>query len=164
MHARNLALAPLAALALAVAVPVASSGAATKKASAVVFGDVTSQGYPVVVELSKSGKKVVRAAIGLELVCQMPPDITLSDAFTNMKIAKSGRFADALPVTHVAADPSIDLPAIDVSASISGRVNAARTTIKGTWTRKVVLFDPADPTGNTVQDTCATTVRFTARQ
>ena len=168
MQRRILAVAAL--TALVIGGPVAASGAATKKkaaptsAAAVVFGTVTKQGYPVVVELSKSAKKVVRAAIGLELECGMPPNITLPDAFTNMKISKAGKFADALPTTRVPADPSIGLPAVDVSAAISGRLNKARTSITGKWTRKVVIYEPSDPTGVAIQDTCLTTVKFTARQ
>jgi hypothetical protein len=167
MQRRILAVAVL--TALAVIGPVAASGAATKKKSkapasaAVVFGTVTKQGYPVVVELSKSAKKVVRAAIGLELQCGMPPNITLPDAFTNIPI-KAGKFSDALPTTHIAPDASIGQPAIDVSASISGQLNKAHTAIKGTWQRKVVIYEPSDPTGVAVQDTCETTVNFTAKQ
>jgi hypothetical protein len=168
MQRRILAVAVLSAL--AIAGPVASSSAATKKksssktAAAVVFGTVTSQGYPVVVELSKSAKKVVRAAIGLELQCGNPPNITLPDAFTNMTISKAGKFADSLPTTRVPADPSIGLPAVDVSASISGRFNKAKTSVKGKWTRKVVIYEPSDPTGVAIQDSCETTVNFTAKQ
>jgi len=168
MQRRILAVAALAAL--AVAGPVAASAAATKQKAtpappeAVIFGTVTKQGYPVVIELSKSARKVVRAAIGLELTCAMPPNITLPDAFTNMKISKAGRFADALPTTRVAADPSIGLPAVDVSASIRGQLNKSKTAIKGTWQRKVVIYEPSDPTGVAIQDTCHTTVKFTARQ
>jgi hypothetical protein len=168
MQRRILAVAAL--TALAIGGPVAASGAATKKkttpapAPAVVFGTVTKQGYPVVVELSKSAKKVVRAAIGLELQCGIPPNITLPDAFTNMKISKAGKFADALPTTRVPADPSIGLPAVDVSASISGQLSKSKTSIKGTWQRKVVIYEPSDPTGVAIQDTCETTVKFTARQ
>ena len=168
MQRRILAIAVL--TALAIAGPVAASGATTKKkapstpAAAVVFGTVTKQGYPVIIELSKSAKKVVRAAIGLELMCGNPPNITLPDAFTNMTISKAGKFADALPTTRVPADPSIGLPAVDVSASISGRLNKARSSIKGKWTRKVVIYEPSDPTAVAIQDTCQTTVNFTAKQ
>ncbi len=167
MQRRILAVVALAAL--AAAGPVAASGAATKKkapaaAAAVVFGTVTKQGYPVTIELSKTGKKVVKAAIGLELQCGQPPNITLPDAFTNMKISKTGKFADALPTTRVPADPSIGLPAVDVSASMKGALNKAKTRIKGTWTRKVVIYEPSDPTGVAIQDSCETTVSFTARQ
>jgi hypothetical protein len=56
------------------------------------------------------------------------------------------------------------VPAIDVSASLTGTVNKARTQIKGTWQRKVVIYNPADPTGVAILDTCDTGVlRYTAK-
>lgn len=167
MQRRILAVAVLASL--AVAAPAASSGAATKStrkpAPGVVFGDVTKQGYGVVIELSKTGRKVVNAAIGLELQCGMPPNINLPDGFTNIPISKAGKFSSALPVTHVPADATTGQPAIDVSASVTGQINKARTSIAGTWRRKVVIFDPTDPTGVAVYDTCDSgAIKFTARQ
>ncbi len=152
---------------LAVAGPIAASNAATKAKAApgVVYGAVTSQGYPVVIELSKTGRKVVGASIGLEVKCQMPPDITLPDTFTNMAISKTGRFKAAIPLTRLPAEPEAGLGAIDVSASISGRVNKARTRITGTWQRRIVIYDARDPTGVAVFDTCDTgPLRFTAKQ
>jgi len=154
---------------LAIAVPAAATSAATKPkpkpAPHVVFGAVTSQGYPVVVELSKTGRKVVNATIGLEVKCQMPPDITLPDTFTNMTISKTGKFKGVVPLTRLPADPATGQPAIDVTASVSARVNKARTRITGTWQRRIVIYDLTDPTGVKVFDTCDTgPLRFTAKQ
>lgn len=169
MQRRILAVAVLASL--AVAASVASSGAAAKSSSkskaapGVVFGAVTKTGYGVVIELSKTGRKVVNAAIGLELVCGMPPNINLPDGFTNIAISKGGKFSSSLPVTRIPADASTGQPAIDVSASIKGQLNKARTRIAGTWRRKVVIYDPTDPTGVAVYDTCDSgAVRFRAKQ
>ena len=166
MQRRILAAAALAAL--AAAGPITATDAATKSkraASGVVYGAVTSQGYPVVVELSKSGRKVVSASIGLEVKCQMPPDITLPDSFTSMRISKSGSFHAEIPVTRLPAEPEAGFGALDVSASIKGRVNKAHTRVVGTWQRTIVIYDVADPTATKVFDTCDSgPLRFRAKQ
>jgi hypothetical protein len=165
MQRRILAAAALATL--AAAGPITATDAATKaKASrGVVYGAVTSQGYPVVVELSKTGRKVVSASIGLEVKCQMPPDITLPDSFTNMTISKSGSFHASIPVTRLPAEPEAGLGALDISASITGRVNKARTRVTGTWQRTIVIYDASDPTATKVFDTCDSgPLRFRAKQ
>jgi hypothetical protein len=154
MQRRMLAVAALASL--AVGGPVAIARAATTPH--VVFGTVTTQGYPIVIKLSKSGRLVVRATIGLDLVCQKPPNITIPDDVTRISVSATGRFSAEQPVTHIAADPTTMVPALDVSAKLTGRVNKARTEIKGTWQRKIVIYDPADPTGAAILDTCDTGV------
>jgi hypothetical protein len=153
MQRRMLAVAALASL--AVAGPVAIARAATTPH--VVFGTVTSQGYPIVIKLSKSGRLVVRATIGLDLVCQQPPNITIPDDVTRIAVSATGRFSAEQPVTRVDANPATGVPALDVSAKLIGRVNKARTEIKGVWQRKIVIYDPADPMGvGTPLDTCDT--------
>jgi len=165
MQRRILAAAALSTL--AIAGPITATNAATKPRASpgAVYGAVTSQGYPVVIELSKTGRKVVSASIGLEVKCQTPPDITLPDSFTNMTISKAGKFKASIPVTRLPAEPEAGLGAIDVSASISGRVNKARTRVTGTWQRKIVIYDPSDPTATRIFDTCDSgPLRFRAKQ
>jgi hypothetical protein len=160
MQRRMLAVAALASL--AVAGPAALAQAATLTHT--VFGGVTAQDYPVVIQLSKTAKKVVRADIGLDLKCGMPPDITIPDGVKDVPVSAAGKFAAEQPVTRIPADPALGVPAFDVSAKLTGRVNKARTQIKGTWQRKVVIYNPADPTGAGILDTCDTgPLNFTAK-
>ena len=159
MQRRMLAVTALASL--GIAGPVALANGAT---IGTVYGGVTAQEYPVVLQLSKNGRKLVRADIGLEMKCQMPPDIEIPDGVKNIPIGAAGKFTASQPVTRVPADLAAGVPAFDVSAKLTGRVNKARTQIKGTWQRKIVLYDPADPTTTKVYDTCDTGVlSFTAR-
>lgn len=159
MKRRMLAVAALASL--GIAGPVALADGAT---IGTVFGGVTAQEYPVVFQLSKTGRKIVRADIGLDIKCAMPPDIQIPDGVKNIPVSAAGKFTAEQVVTRVPADLANGVPAIDVSAKLTGRVNKARTQITGTWQRKIVLYDPADPTTTKVYDTCDTGVlRFTAR-
>lgn len=157
MKRRMLAVAALASF--AAATPIAIAQGATL---GTVFGGVTAQDYPVVIQLSKTGRKVVRADIGLDLKCQMPPDITIPDGVKNIPVSAKGKFGAEQPVTRIPADPAAGVPALDISAKLTGTVNKARTRIKGTWQRKVIIYNPADPTGVAVLDTCDTGVlKFT---
>lgn len=161
MQRRIFAIAALAAC----VVPLPTAVSAAKAAAGVVYGAETSPGYPVVIELSKTGRKVVKASIGLELKCQMPPDVTLPDAIRNVPVSRTGRFRTSQPVTRIDADPATGQPALDVSASVIGRVNKARTRITGTWQRKIVIYNAGDPATSGVFDTCDTgALRFTAKQ
>ena len=158
MQRRMLAAAALASLSVAGPVAAAQGASASKVTQGVVYGAVTSQDYPVVIKLSKTGRKVVRATIGMDLQCQIPPNITIPDDVKNIPVSAAGKFgAEQLPEKIVTpADPASGTPAItiEVSAKLTGRVNKARTSIKGTWQRKVVIYNPADPTGVAIADTC----------
>ncbi len=154
MQSRMLAAAALASLSIAGPIAGAQGASTSTTARGVVYGAVTSQGYPVVIKLSKTGRKVVRATIGLDLKCQIPPDITIPDDVKDIPVSRAGRFTAEQPLTRIPADPAAGTPAIDVSAKLTGQVNKRRTQVKGTWQRKVVIYNPADPTGVAVLDSC----------
>ena len=167
MQRRMLAIAALASLSVAGPVAAAQGASASKVTQGVVYGAVTSQDYPVVIKLSKTGRKVVRATIGIDLRCQVPPNITLPDDVKNIPVSAAGKFAAEQPAERVTtpADPASGAPAItlEISAKLTGQVNRTRTRIKGTWQRKIVIFNPADPTGVAILDTCDSGVlNFTA--
>lgn len=157
MKRRMLAVAAMAVLAVAGSSAIADGATSPAKVTqGVVFGAVTKQGYPVTIELSATGRKVVRATIGMELTCGMPPNIDIPDDVKNIPVSASGLFKASQPETTIPADPTTGAPKLVVSASLTGRVNKARTQIKGTWQRKIVIYNPADPTGVAVFDTCDT--------
>lgn len=167
MQHRMLAVAALAAV--TAAVPLAAAQGATSSRAKVVqgvfYGGVTAAGYPVVVQLNATGRKVVRATIGLELRCATPGDITLPDSFKNIPVSRTGRFSHSYGPEEVAADPATGVSKVQVSGSITGTVNKARTRVKGTWNQKIIAISAADPTGATVLDTCDSgVVNYTARQ
>jgi hypothetical protein len=168
MQRRMLSIAALATLALAAPIGAAQGATASKSkiARGLVYGGVTASGFPVVIELSKTATKVVRATIGLELTCQVPGgDLTLPDSFTDLAISKSGRFSYSYGPEEVAGDPGTPVSKVQVFGSITGTVNKAKTRVKGTWNQKVVAYSAADPTGATVLDTCDSgVVTYSAKQ
>jgi hypothetical protein len=168
MQPRILAGAALASLVAAGPVAVAHGAAAKTKAKVVqgvFYGGVTAQDYPVVLQLSKTGRQVVKANIVLDLKCKAPPEASLPDSYTKLPINAEGKFSYTAPVTRIPANPPAGTPALDVSGTITGQVDKAKTRIKGTWQLKVVAYDSMDPTGKGVLDTCDSGVlHYTARQ
>ena len=116
MQHRMLAVAALAAV--SVAAPIAAAQGATSTAKVmqgVFYGGVTATGYPVVIQLSKTGRKVVKATIGLELKCQTPGDITLPDSFKNIPVSKAGKFSHTYGPEEIAADPATGVSKVQVT-------------------------------------------------
>ncbi len=155
MQRRMLAVAALAAV--AAAGPIAAAEGAASKAKAAqnfVYGGVTSSGYPVVIRLSKTGKQVVRAD---DRARAEVPDAGRPHAAGLLREAPDRRRQVRRAPTarqELPGDPATGVSKVVVSGFIKGRVNKARTQIKGTWSQKVIAYSAADPTGATVLDTC----------
>ena len=147
------ACAVLAASSLASGAPRAHAAAATGS----VFGGVTSQGWPVVVELNKTGSQVVRAITGLDLTCTSGARARVRDGYIKMKV-KNGRFAVSFgPETERNADGTTT----DFEGSLSGTLNKSRTKVSGKWHYKGTDHDSS----GAVTDTCDSgSVSWSAKQ
>jgi hypothetical protein len=139
-----LATALLATAALAgTAVPAQDVGAATKAAT---YGGVTSQDFPVVIDVNRRRNRVVRAVIAIRLSCASGGFLTVPDGYTNMSIRRGKFSASFGPLTQRNPDGTTS----DLEGSISGTFNSSRTKVSGTWTFKATEHD----TAGTVTDTC----------
>jgi hypothetical protein len=124
-----------------------------------VFGGKTSQGWPVVVEVSKDGKKVVSALAAVELTCTSGMSLFNPDGYSTMPLSAKGAFKAAFGPQPLGSMPP-DRTVIGQGAATGAR-NAAGTKMKGTWTETFTVVDPA---GTTV-DTCTTgNLTWTAKQ
>jgi hypothetical protein len=155
-EARRLAAAVTMAAAVSAAVPAAAPARAA--APGVVYGGATSTGWPVVVELNKKHRKVVRAATAVRLQCTSGGAPTVSDAYAGLKISKNGRFSSSFgPETQRNDDGTTT----DFQGSIAGKLNKAQTKITGTWSLTATDHDA----NGAVTDTCsATDVSWHAKQ
>ena len=102
----------------------------------VVFGGLTPQQWPVVVEISRDRRKVVRAAIGLPVTCTSGGSGYYSDQYRGMPLRK-GRFQasfDGSRVDH--NDGTYDI----FQGSVKGSTNASRTAMSGTWRLMLVAY------------------------
>jgi hypothetical protein len=121
----------------------------TASAAGVVYGGLT-QGtdrFPVVIEVSKSRKQIVRATAAIRLRCSSGGSFTIPDSFDKLKVSKKGKFGVSYgPETFRNDDGTTD----DVEGSISGAFNAARTKVSGKWQSKLTHHDAT----GAVVDTC----------
>ena len=125
----------------------AVAAVAPAAAPARVLGGATSDDWPVVVEINKSGKQVVHASAGLTLNCTSGAIVPLPDVYDKLKISKKGKFAAAFgPVTQGNPDGTKTV----FEGSMSGKANKARTKASGKWQLKVTDMAAA----GTVTDTC----------
>jgi hypothetical protein len=124
--------------AMAVAMPLTAAASDTGRARAtgaaargVVYGGFTPQDWPVVVEVSKDRRRVVRTAIGLTLTCA-PSGLTarIGDEYRNLPLSKNGRFSDSFGPNRM-SNP--DGTSTEFQGSVTGTTNAKRTKMSGTW-------------------------------
>jgi hypothetical protein len=112
-----------------------------------VYGGVTPQNWPIVVDVDKAGTKVARIVIGLDMTCTSNENFGTTDGFTDIKINSKSRFKTSFGPQRIDA---AGVPA-DIQGAITGRRSKDKRSIKGTWNYKVTFYDAA---GTTVVDTC----------
>jgi len=123
------------------------SRATTAGAGGTVYGGVTAQDFPVVVETSKNGRKVVKATIAIRLTCTSGGVVILPDGYTAMSVSKKRKFSASFgPVTSRNDDGTTT----DFEGSISGAFNKARTKASGKWSLKATDHDAS----GAITDTC----------
>ncbi|HUR84350.1 MAG TPA: hypothetical protein VMY78_03325 [Solirubrobacteraceae bacterium] len=129
---------------------VAAAGAGTAVASSSsgrVYGGITPQNWPIVLELDKSLSKVTRVVIGLDMTCTSNENFGTTDGFEDIKINSKNRLKSKFGPQRIDAAGT---PA-DIEGAITGRRSKDRRSFKGTWNYKIVFYDAA---GTTVLDTC----------
>jgi hypothetical protein len=136
---------------------VAAGAQAAPVGSGAFFGGFTADEFPVVVEMSKSGRKVVRVGLGHAMTCTSGGEFALPVWDENLKVSAKRRFSRSSAVT-VRND---DGTTTDVEVRHAGAFNKARTKVTGTWSSKMTTRD----TAGAVTDTCESgTVRWSAKQ
>ena len=135
-------------------IPVATaspSSVVTPSATAVgsTYGGVTSQGWPVFVDMNATRRVVVREVAAVVLKCTSGGRFTVPDRFTRLTVTKGGKF-------HVVYGPftqrNDDGTTTDFQGRMTGALNDSKTKIVGTW--RMIASDH-DATG-AVTDSCDT--------
>lgn len=132
--------------------------ATTAGAGGTVYGGVTAQRFPVVIETSKNGRKVVEATIAIRLTCASGGAVILPDGYRGLSVNRKRKFSASFgPVTSRNDDGTTT----DFEGSISGAFNKARTKVSGKWSFKVTDHDAA----GALTDSCDSgSVSWTAKQ
>jgi hypothetical protein len=144
-HRWSLTLAAVALSSLATAVaPVAdiagSAEAATKRAArhaeppgfgGAVFGTVTPEALPVVVQVSRDGREVAQMATTIPVRCE-PSEVTVlvPAAYRSVPISASGAFHDSLEGSDSEGS---------AKGTVTGRFTQSKTAVRSTWTETVVV-------------------------
>jgi hypothetical protein len=144
-----------------VVAPVTASArpqAATAAAGGTVYGGVTSQGFPVVIETTRSGRKITGTTVAIRLTCASGGTVTVPDGYRNLAVSKKRKFGASFgPITRRNDDGT----ATDFEGNISGSFNKARTKASGKWSFKGTDRDAA----GAVTDTCeASNISWRAKQ
>lgn len=123
-----------------------------------VYGGVTSQGWPVVVEVNRNRRLVVRAGTALRLDCSTGSFANLPDTYVRLPVNKRRKFRSSFgPDTQRNSDGTTS----DFSGSVSGAFNRARSKVSGRWHLHVTDYDSS----GAVIGTCDSgTVRWSAKQ
>ena len=153
------------AMTAAVVIPPAASasphshGASARSAAAtgLVYGGVTPQGWPVVIELKKNQRRVVRSVFGFDLRCTSGDFFAQWSRFDDLAVNKQRQFRGSYGPYTVRYD---DGTTSDWEGSMSGRLNRAHSKMSGTAQMKVTFYDNA----GAVTDTCSKSVSWTAKQ
>ena len=134
-------------LGLAVALAGVMAAVAPAAAPARVLGGSTSDGWPVFIEINKSGKKIIQASAGLSLNCTSGGLVSLPDSYNKLRISKKGKFGVTFgPATSTNPDGTKTV----FEGSMSGKANKARTKASGKWQFKATDFAAT----GAVSDTC----------
>jgi len=147
-----------------IAAPVATSAGAAgvphargAASAGAVYGGFSAQDFPVIVEMNKSRRRVVRVGIGIRMTCTSGGAFTVADRYEDLKVSKTGRFSSSFRDTNRNDDGTT----FDREGSISGTLNRARTKITGRWSVKITDHDLA----GAVTDTCeAANISWSAKQ
>ena len=124
------------------------SGPAARAAatSGVVYGGRTAQKFPVVIEMNKSGNRVVQAVIGMRLTCTSGTFVNLPDRYVRLPVKKRKFHLSFGPDTTNNADGTTSV----YQGSISGAINKARSKVTG---KRQLTLTERDAAG-AVTDTC----------
>jgi hypothetical protein len=122
----------------------------------VVFGGVTPAGWPVVIEVSRDGREVVRATMAVPLTCQSGGQI-LPDYYTHIPISAAGVFQSSDDVTVNGEGTQT----VTFTNRVTGSFNRLASSVTGTWS---IAFVVHDASGATVDHCDSGAVSFTAIQ
>jgi hypothetical protein len=162
IRARLAALTPaVATLAVAMSSPLgaelalADAPTAARGSAGVVYGGMTSNGWPVIVEVTRDGRFVKRMVGGIFAKCNVDGIYTFPSQWRDLRISRAGVFKEAYVDTDVE-----DGLEVTYAESFAAKFNRARTRITGKW-RASAAFQMPDGAVN-VCDTGP--LRFTAQQ
>jgi hypothetical protein len=150
----------------AIAVPVAATASShvadpyahSSGAAGVFYGGLTSQGWAVVIQVTKNGRQVTSAATGLHMTCSTGVTANVPDRYARLRVNKRRKFSLSFGPDTVRND---DGTTTDFEGRISGAFNRARSKVSGRWRLQATDHDG---TGAVIGTCDSGIVRWSARQ
>jgi hypothetical protein len=134
-----------------------SISASSTQASGLTYGGVSSQDFPVIVDVNSTRSRVVRAVIAIRLNCTAGGFVTIHDDYSKLRIRRAKFGTSFGPVIQRNDDGTTS----DLEGSVRGTFNSSRTKVSGTWSFKATDHDAA----GAVTDTCDSgSVSWSAKQ
>jgi hypothetical protein len=119
-----------------------ANGSAAARGSAVVLGGTTSNGWPVVAELSRDGRFIKRVLGGIYADCSEGGGWAFPSEWRDLRVSRTGAFKASYDDTDV--DEGVEVTYFE---TLAGKLNRARTKLTATW-RASTTFTYPDGTAN----------------
>jgi hypothetical protein len=95
-----------------------------------VLGGITSQGWPIVIEIAKNGKKFSLVRAGLDMRCTLGDSFSLEGGAENLPISSDGKVHGA---RQIPPSPGSGASVTGGSEKFAGKLNRKRSTFSGMW-------------------------------
>jgi hypothetical protein len=115
----------------------AHAGAAIKTGT--VLGGFTSQGWPVVIKMSRDHRHIVRVGIGLTMRCTSGTQLALRDGGGSMPIGTDGKVHMAVTIPPTAGSAASIAGGSDM---FTGRLERGNTAFAGAWDLRIAFTTP----------------------
>ena len=136
-------------------VALAAGSSASERSVGVVYGGLTSNGWPVTIETTSNGRMIKRVAGAIDAPCSLGGSFTNPSQWRYLRISPTGTFKASYRDDYL--DDGYE---VEVNETFAAKFNRNRTKITGTW-RDVHTFRAPDGT----VDVCDSgSLRFTAKQ
>jgi hypothetical protein len=114
-----------------------------------VLGGFTSQGWPVVVVVSKNEQRIAALEAGLEMSCASGVQYSTLDYWLRLPIGARGKVKLAAAIVPIPSSAGATESLTGGTDSLAGKFNRTRTTFSGVWQLHLTFSSSSGTT-----DTC----------
>jgi hypothetical protein len=105
--------------------------------SVVTFGGLTSNGWPVVAQVTSDGRRLKRIVGGIYASCSQGGGFAFPSQWRDLRISRSGAFRASYHDSGVVGGEEVT-----TSETLVGKLNRARTKLTGTWRASTTFKEP----------------------
>ena len=117
-----------------------ADGPSASSSSTVLYGGTTSNGWPVIAEVTPNGRLIKRIVGGIDADCSQGGVFSFPSTWRNVPVSRGGAFKASYHDTDSAEGVEVTM-----SETLAGRLNRAHTRVSATW-RSTTTFRQPDGT------------------